>query len=70
MNANAPDEDVEFLDAYAASQSIAPRSAVLHNTVRLLTASELGPDYESASAEWATSEDSHFWELTLKDGIN
>ncbi len=47
------DEDVVFLDAYAETQGYASRSAVLHKAVRLLRASELGPVYESAWAEWS-----------------
>ena len=48
VSVSLPDEDVEFLDAYADAQGFASRSAVLHKAVRLLRASELGPAYEQA----------------------
>jgi Arc/MetJ-type ribon-helix-helix transcriptional regulator len=70
VSVSLPDEDVEFLDAYATSQGIASRSAALHKAVRLLRASELGPDYEDAWAEWSASEDSQLWELTSRDGLS
>lgn len=41
MLLSLPAEDVEFLDAYAESQGIKSRSAVVHKAVRLLRASEL-----------------------------
>jgi len=69
VSVSLPDEDVEFLDAYAASRGIASRSAALHKAVRLLRASELGPDYEDAWAEWLSSEDSQLWEVTSRDGL-
>jgi len=69
VSVSLPDEDVEFLDAYAASQGIASRSAALHKAVRLLRASELGPDYEEAWAEWSQAEDEQLWDATVGDGI-
>lgn len=69
VSVSLPDEDVEFLDAYAASQGIASRSAALHKAVRLLRASELGPDYEKAWEEWSQGEDEELWDATVDDGI-
>ena len=69
VSVSLPDEDVEFLDAYAASQGIASRSAALHKAVRLLRASELGPDYEAAWAEWSRGEDQELWDATVGDGV-
>lgn len=65
-----PDEDVEFLDAYAEGQGIASRSAVVHKAVRLLRASELGPAYEDAWGQWADSEDGGLWDTTASDGLS
>lgn len=48
LSVSLPDEDVEFIDAYAQSQGIASRSAVVHKAVRLLKAHELGAAYEDA----------------------
>ncbi len=36
LSVSLPDEDVEYLDAYAASQGLASRSAALRKAVRLL----------------------------------
>ena len=36
VSVSLPDEDVEFLDAYARSQGLASRSATVHKAVRLL----------------------------------
>ncbi|HZJ51678.1 MAG TPA: ribbon-helix-helix domain-containing protein [Actinomycetota bacterium] len=64
-----PDEDVEFLDAYAEAQGFASRSAVVHKAVRLLKASELGPAYEDAWDEWEAGGEAVAWEATTADGL-
>ena len=69
VSVSLPDEDLEFLDRYAASQGIRSRSAALHRAVRLLRATELGPAYEQAWAEWAGDDASDAWESTPDDGI-
>jgi Arc/MetJ-type ribon-helix-helix transcriptional regulator len=69
VSVSLPDEDVDFLDTYAESQGFASRSAVVHKAVRLLRASELGPAYEDAWAEWS-NEDAEAWESTASDGLN
>jgi len=68
VSVSLPDEDVEFLDAYAAREGIASRSAALHRAVRLLRASELGAAYESAWEDWDTSDDAVLWGSTIGDG--
>ena len=70
VSVSLPDEDVEFLDAYATSQGIPSRSAALHKAVRLLRASELGPDYEAAWTEWSRGDDEQLWENTASDGLS
>jgi len=55
VSVSLPDEDIEFLDAYAESQGFASRSAVVHKAVRLLMASELGAAYEDAWQDRSTS---------------
>ena len=62
--------DVEFLDAYAKTQGIASRSAVVHKAVRLLKASELGAAYEEAWADWSAGSDAELWEITAADGVS
>lgn len=59
-----------LLHSYAASQGYASRSAVLHEAVRLLRASELGPAYEDACEEWARSGDDQVWDTAAADGVN
>lgn len=65
-----PDEDVEFLDAYAETQGIPSRSAVVHKALRLLRASELGGAYEAAWTEWTDSPDAVLWEGIASDGLS
>jgi Arc/MetJ-type ribon-helix-helix transcriptional regulator len=67
VSVSLPDDDVEFLDRYAASQGMASRSAALHKAVRLLRASELGASYEQAWSDWA--DDGRLWETTTGDGL-
>lgn len=70
VSVSLPDEDIEFLDRYAESQGIGSRSAAVHKAVRLLRASELGPAYEDAWAEWTASSDAELWESPISDGLS
>ncbi len=70
VSVSLPNEDVEFLDAYAEDQGFASRSAVLHKAVRLLRASELGASYEQAWGTWADSEDDLLWDPVAADGLD
>lgn len=69
VSVSLPDDDVEFLDAYARARGIGSRSAAVHRAVHLLRASELATDYAKAWDEWAASDDSRDWELTAADGL-
>lgn len=69
VSVSLPEEDVQFLDAYAAAQGIASRSAAMHKAVRLLRASELGPAYEDAWTEWACGQDQDLWENATAGGL-
>lgn len=69
VSVSLPDEDVEFLDAYAAAQGFASRSAVVHRAVRLLRGSELGAAYEDAWDEWEAAGETDAWEATTADGL-
>jgi Arc/MetJ-type ribon-helix-helix transcriptional regulator len=69
VSVSLPEEDVEFLDAYAGSQGFSSRSAVLHKAVRLLRASGLGAAYEEAWQEWATDGQADLWEETVDGGL-
>lgn len=69
LSVSLPDEDVEYLDAYARAQGLGSRSAALHKAVRLLRASELGAAYEDAWSEWEASGDAELWDGTTADGV-
>lgn len=68
VSVSLPDDDVEFLDAYAEREGVPSRSAVIHRAVRLLRASELGAAYEEAWAEWDAGDDAALWDATAGDG--
>ena len=63
-----PEDDVEFLDAYAQSQGIASRSAVVHKAVRLLRVNELGEAYEQAFTSWDDEGEATAWDAVAADG--
>jgi Arc/MetJ-type ribon-helix-helix transcriptional regulator len=69
VSISLPDEDVEFLDAYAASEGFASRSAVVHRAIRLLHSSGLGLAYEEAFADWEKTGAAGEWESTTADGL-
>jgi Arc/MetJ-type ribon-helix-helix transcriptional regulator len=69
VSVSLPDEDVEYLDAYAETQGLDSRSAALRKAVRLLRASELGAAYEDAWAEWDEGEDAKLWDAAIADGV-
>jgi Arc/MetJ-type ribon-helix-helix transcriptional regulator len=70
VSVSLPDEDVEFLDAYAQEQGFESRSAVLHKAVRLLKAVELGDAYADAWREWETAGAADAWEAVAADLVN
>ena len=70
VSVSLPDEDIEFLDAYARSVGARSRSAVLQRAVRLLRATELGPAYAQAWQDWETGGDSEVWESVSGDGLD
>ncbi len=69
VSVSLPDEDVEFLDAYAQAQGLSSRSAVLHKAVRLLRGAELAPAYEDAFLSWDDSSDAAEWDATSADNL-
>jgi Arc/MetJ-type ribon-helix-helix transcriptional regulator len=69
LSVSLPDEDVEFLDAYARSAGVESRSAVVHKAVRLLRVSELGASYEDAWREWDDSGAATVWDVVAGDGL-
>ena len=69
LSVSLPEEDVAYLDAYAATQGLDSRSAALQKAVRLLRAAELGAAYEEAWAEWAERGDAEVWDEASADGL-
>jgi Arc/MetJ-type ribon-helix-helix transcriptional regulator len=69
LSISLPDEDIEFLASYAASEGLGSRSAALRKAIRLLRASELGPAYEAAFTEWDGSDGASLWDSTAGDGL-
>lgn len=63
------DEDVAFIDEYARTHATASRSAVLHQAVDLLRASQLADNYEAAWDEWSAGDDAQSWDATAGDGL-
>lgn len=68
ISVSLPEEDVEFLDAYAKARGIPSRSAAVTTAIRSLRVLELSEDYAEAWQEWA--EDSEqAWDAAIADGI-
>jgi Arc/MetJ-type ribon-helix-helix transcriptional regulator len=69
VSISLPEDDVQFLDAYAQSQGIESRSAVVHKAVRMLRVSELGEAYEDAFTSWDDQGEATAWDAALGDGL-
>jgi Arc/MetJ-type ribon-helix-helix transcriptional regulator len=69
LSVSLPEDDVEFLDTYAAAQGIESRSAAVQKAIQLLRASELGALYEAAWNEWTDSDEASGWDATAADGL-
>ncbi|WP_119288381.1 ribbon-helix-helix domain-containing protein [Streptomyces sp. YIM 130001] len=69
ISVSLPEEDVAFVDQYAAENSAQSRSAVIHAAIELLRAARLEADYEAAFDEWEGSEDAAFWDQFSGDGL-
>ncbi len=67
VSVSLPDDDVEFIDRYASTHGIMSRTAVIHEAIRLLRATELGPAYEDAWTDWAASGDGELWDVAAGD---
>jgi len=69
VSVSLPDDDVRYLDTYARQRRLGSRSAALQKAVRLLRASELGAEYESAWEEWDRTDEDDAWERVSGDGL-
>ena len=69
VSISLPEEDVAFLDAYARSQGVESRSAVVHKAVRMLRVSDLGEAYEEAFTSWDDEAATAAWDAVAADGL-
>jgi Arc/MetJ-type ribon-helix-helix transcriptional regulator len=69
VSVSLPDDDIEFVDQYAARAGIASRSAVIHQAIGLLRSASLEDAYAAAWSEWEASGDATLWNATVADGI-
>jgi Arc/MetJ-type ribon-helix-helix transcriptional regulator len=69
ISVSLPQEDVAFVDEYAARIDADSRSAVIHAAIELLRQAQLVQEYTEAFAEWDASEDAALWDRTSGDGI-
>jgi Arc/MetJ-type ribon-helix-helix transcriptional regulator len=69
VSVSLPDDDVTFLDEYAANAGTTSRSAVIHQAIGLLRSASLEEAYATAWDEWETGGEAALWESTTADGI-
>ncbi|PBC82426.1 MULTISPECIES: ribbon-helix-helix domain-containing protein [unclassified Streptomyces] len=69
ISVSLPQEDVAFVDEYAARTKGESRSAVIHAAIELLRAAQLEAEYTEAFAEWEKGEDAALWDRTSRDGL-
>ncbi|MDX3577989.1 MULTISPECIES: ribbon-helix-helix domain-containing protein [unclassified Streptomyces] len=69
ISVSLPQEDVAFVDEYAARTEADSRSAVIHAAIELLRADQLEAEYAEAFQEWDGSEDAGFWDRFAGDGL-
>lgn len=69
LSVSMSEDDVDFLDQYAAEHGVESRSAVVQRAVTLLRAGELGDDYAAAWSDWETTE-AELWDAAAGDGIS
>ena len=70
LSISVPDEDVDFLDAYAAEHQLAGRSQAIQRAITHLRGSQLEAAYLEAIEEWEASPDAAAWDKTSGDGLN
>lgn len=70
LSVSLGDDDVAFLDEFAARAGIESRSAVVQQAIGMLKAAELTREYAQAFEEWADSNDDSAWDVTTHDGLS
>jgi Arc/MetJ-type ribon-helix-helix transcriptional regulator len=69
LSVSLTEEDVAFVDEYAAQAGVRSRSAVIHQAIDLLRSADLEKAYAAAWDEWDDSEDAQLWDATTSDGL-
>jgi Arc/MetJ-type ribon-helix-helix transcriptional regulator len=69
LSVSLGEEDVAFIDEYAARADVPSRSAVVHRALDLLRATQLEDAYREAWEDWIESEEAEAWESTAGDGV-
>lgn len=69
LSVSLPDEDVEFLDAYANAHASPSRSAVVQTAIHALRLRDLADAYAAAANEWSAGDDADLWDETAGDGL-
>lgn len=69
LSVSLTEEDVAFVDDYAAQTGVPSRSAVIHQAIELLRAAELEDAYSAAWDEWDGSEEAQVWDAATADGL-
>lgn len=69
LSVSLPEDDVAYLDAYAAEAGLGSRSAALAQAVELLRRARLAEEYALAFDEWEDGEDGALWDATAPDGV-
>lgn len=69
VGVSIPDEDVAFIDEYAARTGSKSRSAVLHKAIGLLRTAALEDAYAAAWQEPEYESETELWDTTSADGM-
>ena len=68
LSVSLPDDDVEYLNAYAEAHSLS-RSAAVRHAIGKLRAGELSLAYAQAWEEWTSTDDADRWDAVVGDGL-
>ncbi|MBO0839955.1 MAG: ribbon-helix-helix protein, CopG family [Sciscionella sp.] len=73
LSVNLTKDDVEFIDEYAKARKVDSRSAVVHEAIELLRATQLSDAYAAAWDEWGaegdTEDNAEPWDSAVRDGL-
>ncbi|MEU1692338.1 ribbon-helix-helix domain-containing protein [Streptomyces hirsutus] len=69
ISVSLPQEDVAFIDDYAAGTEAESRSAVIRAAIELLRQAQLEQAYTEAFAEWDYGGEAGPWDRVSGDGV-